>query len=99
MHLLPAFGGRKLASITASDVARYVSGKRGDYKGWTIKSHLAVLSGIFTHGIRNLGLRGMNAVSLLDKVERSNTENAASTASSRLANCAGSSPPSTTSTG
>lgn len=73
-HLLPAFGNRRLAAITANDIAKYVSEKRGTLKGWTLKGHLGVLGGIFRHAMRHLGLRGSNPVTLLDRHERPSTE-------------------------
>jgi integrase len=70
-HLIPAFGKRRLTDIDAADIASYIAAKkRAGYKGWTIKGHLTVLSGVFKYAIRHLGHIGSNPVSLLDRVER-----------------------------
>ena len=71
---MPAFGTRKLAGIKANDIAKYVSQKRGEVKGWTLKGQLGVLGNIFNHAIRHLGLTGVNPVTLLDRFERPNTK-------------------------
>jgi integrase len=75
-HLLGYFRRHRLAGITVSDVARYVSAQEAaGLKGWTIKGHLTVLSGIFRYAAR-LGFVGTNPVSLLDGAERPNTRDA-----------------------
>jgi integrase len=48
--------------------------KKTDLKGWTLKGHLTVLSGVFRHAIRHMGHHGANPVSLLDHVERPKTD-------------------------
>jgi integrase len=76
-HLLPEFGKRRMANITASDIATYISQKKlGEMalKGWTLKAHVGVLGSIFKHAIRHMGLVAVNPVTLLDRFERPNTE-------------------------
>jgi len=70
-HLDERFGRARLSDITPSDVAAFVAAQqRAGYKGWSIKGHLATLSGIFKYAGRHLGFTGTNPVSLLDKIER-----------------------------
>jgi integrase len=70
-HLDEYFGRARLSDITPGDVAAFVAAQqRAGYKGWSIKGHLATLSGIFKYAGRHLGFSGTNPVSLLDKVER-----------------------------
>jgi integrase len=73
-HLLPAFGKRRLVDIDAAQVAAYIASKRARSKGWSIKGHLTVVSGVFRHAIRHMGHNGSNPVSLLDQVERPKTD-------------------------
>jgi integrase len=70
-QLSAAFGSRRMSDITATDLARYVSEKQAaGLKGWSIKGHLTVFSGIWSYAARHLGLTGENPVRLLDRVER-----------------------------
>lgn len=70
-HVRPEFGRRRMTDISATDVARYVSRKQAsNLMGWTIKSHLKVLSGVYAYAARHLGLVASNPVALLDSVER-----------------------------
>lgn len=48
--------------------------RRAGYKGWSIKGHLATLSGIFKYAARHLGFTGANPVSQLDSQERPKLE-------------------------
>lgn len=73
-HLLAEFGNRKLTDIDAGMVASYIGKKNATCKGWTIKGHLTVLSGVFSHAMRHMGHNGTNPVSLLDRVERPKTD-------------------------
>ncbi|MHB1570673.1 MAG: tyrosine-type recombinase/integrase, partial [Solirubrobacteraceae bacterium] len=60
-----------LSDITPTDVAAFVTAQqRAGYKGWTVKGHLAALSGVFKYAGRHLGFAGTNPVALLDRVER-----------------------------
>lgn len=69
------FGRSRLSEITASDVARYVARQQAaGLKGWTLRSHLSVLSAVFSFAARHLGYAGANPVSLLDRVERPSSE-------------------------
>jgi integrase len=74
-HLNERFGRTRLNDITPTDVAAFVAAQQqAGYKGWTIKGHLATLSGVFRYAGRHLGFTGTNPVSLLDKIERPNLE-------------------------
>ena len=74
-HLNERFGRTRLSDITPGDVAAFVAAQqRAGYKGWSIKGHLATLSGIFKYAGRHLGFAGTNPVSLLDKMERPSLE-------------------------
>jgi integrase len=78
-HILATFGQRRLADITPAELAAYVAAKeRAGLKGWTIKSHLVVLGGVYGYAARHLGFAGTNPAPLLSKVERpsSNDEKA-----------------------
>jgi len=70
-HLREHFGSQRMASITPSDVARYIAGK--DLKGWTVKGHMTVLSATFKYAQRHLGVTAPNPVGMLDRVERPST--------------------------
>lgn len=72
-HLRAHFGTQRMARITPTDVAVYVSAK-GDLKGWTVKGHLTVLSAVFKYAIRHLGVTAPNPVGMLDRVERPSTD-------------------------
>ncbi len=64
-----------MTDITPSDVAAFVAEQqRAGFKGWTIKGQMTVLSSIFTYSARHLGLVGVNPVSVLDRVERPNSD-------------------------
>jgi integrase len=70
-HLLPAFGSKRLTSVTADDVARYVARKtEAGAAGSSVRSHLSVLSMIFTYAIRRLGHAGSDPVAGLERRER-----------------------------
>lgn len=58
-HLRRHFGRQRLATITAGDVAAYVTSK-DSLKGWTIKGHLTVVSAIFRYANRHLGVTTPN---------------------------------------
>ena len=74
-HLNERFGRTRLSDITPADVAAFVAAQQqAGYKGWSIKGHLATLSGIFKYAGRHLGFIGTNPVSLLDKIERPSLE-------------------------
>ncbi len=74
-HLHERFGRSRLSDITPGDVAAFVADQqRRGYKGWSIKGHLATLSGVFKYAGRHLGFTGINPVSLLDKIERPGLE-------------------------
>jgi integrase len=74
-HLRDRFGRARMADITPADVAGFIAAQqRAGLKGWTIKGQLTVLSSIFTFAARHLGLVGVNPVSLLDRVERPNSD-------------------------
>lgn len=74
-HLDSEFSGRRMTDISAADVAAFVSKQqKSGLKGWTIKGHLTVLRSIFNYSARHLGLVGVNPVSLLDRVERPNSD-------------------------
>lgn len=74
-HLDAEFSGRRMADITAADVAAFVTKQqRAGFKGWTIKGQLTVLRSIFNYSARHLGLVGVNPVSLLDRVERPSSD-------------------------
>jgi integrase len=74
-HLLERFGRERMADITPAGVAAFIAAQqRAGLKGWTIKGQLTVLSSIFTYSARHLGLVGVNPVSLLDRVERPNSD-------------------------
>jgi integrase len=74
-HLDAEFGGRRMTDISPADVAAFVSKQQAaGLKGWTIKGQLTVLRSIFTYSARHLGLVGVNPVSLLDRVERPNSD-------------------------
>jgi integrase len=74
-HLRAYFGRQRMAHVSATDVAKYVSRKQAeDLKGWTIKGHMTVLSSVFTYAARHLGLTAQNPVSLLDRVERPSSD-------------------------
>lgn len=71
IHLLPAFGARRMADVHVDDVARYVSRKlRGGAAAWSVKGHLTVLSSVYRYAIRRLGYDGANPVALLERTER-----------------------------
>lgn len=72
-HLREHFGTQRMARITPTDVAAYVTSK-GDLKGWTVKGHLTVLSAVFKYAVRHLGVTIANPVGMLDRVERPSTE-------------------------
>jgi integrase len=77
-HLRREFGTWRMSDITPTDVARFVTRQQArDLKGWTIRAHLAVLSAVFVYAARHLGLVGVNPVSLLDHVERPDTDDEA----------------------
>lgn len=74
-HLRRRFGRRRMTDISATDVARYVSGKQSDgLKGWTLKGHMTVLSSVFTYAGRHMGLVAQNPITLLDRVERPSSD-------------------------
>lgn len=74
-HLRPHFDPRRMADITATDVARFVSAKQAaGLKGWTIKGQMTVLSSVFAYAGRHMGLAAQNPVALLDRVERPSSE-------------------------
>lgn len=74
-HLREHFGRRRLADISPSDVAAYIAIKQAEgLKGWTLKGQMTVLGSIFTYAARHLGFVGSNPVSLLDRVERPNSD-------------------------
>jgi integrase len=74
-HLRAEFGNRRMADITVTDVAAFITTQKvSGFKGWTIKGHLTVLGSIFTYSARHLGFVGTNPVSLLDKTERPSTD-------------------------
>lgn len=75
IHLREHFANRRMTDVSPSDVAKYVSIKQAEgLKGWTIKGQMTVLSSIFSYAARHLGLVGVNPVSLLDSVERPNSD-------------------------
>lgn len=74
-HLRQHFGRQRLATITAGDVAAYVTSK-DSLKGWTIKGHLTVISAIFRYANRHLAVTTPNPVATLDSVERPRTDDA-----------------------
>jgi integrase len=89
-HLRREFGTWRLTDITPTDVARFVtqqqagasterSGERRPLKGWTVRAHLAVLSAVFAYAARHMGFVGTNPVSLLDRVERPDTDDESAT--------------------
>jgi hypothetical protein len=60
-----------MTDITVTDVATYIARRKADgMKGWTIKGHLTVQSGIHKHATRHLGLASPSPVAVLDRVER-----------------------------
>ena len=70
-HVREVFGRRRLTDISPADVAAYITTKqRAGLKGWTIKGHVGVLSGVYTYAGRHLGFTGINPATLLDRVER-----------------------------
>ncbi len=74
-ELRPYFGQRRLAQITADDVARFVTKCQDDgKKGWTIKGYLTVLRSVFKYAQRHMGFAGVNPVTLLDRMERPSIE-------------------------
>ena len=74
-HLRASFGRRRMTDITVTDVATYIANKKADgMKGWTIRGHMTVLSGIHKHAARHLGLVSANPVAMLDRVERPSSE-------------------------
>jgi integrase len=81
-HLRREFGRWRMSDITPTAVARFVTqqqtaglnSKRRPLKGWTIRAHLAALSAVFAYTARHMGFVGTNPVSLLDRVERPDTE-------------------------
>jgi integrase len=74
-HLRRQFDPRRMADITATDVARYVSAKQAaGLKGWTIKGQMTVLSSVFAYAGRHMGLVAQNPVTLLDRVERPSSD-------------------------
>ncbi len=75
-HLRQHFGRQRLATITAGDVAAYVTSK-DSLKGWTIKADtLTVVSAIFRYANRHLAVTTPNPVAILDSVERPKTDDA-----------------------
>lgn len=69
-HLLPRFKRRKLADITADDIARLVAEMQRDgYAGWTITGTLSTLSGCLGRAKRR-GLIAQNPVGDLSRDER-----------------------------
>lgn len=69
------FGRARMTDITAIEVARFVTRQRAQgLKGWTIKGQLSVLSAVFAHATRHLGLVGANPVAALDRVERPSSD-------------------------
>ncbi len=68
-HLLPAFGNRRMSTITPAEVAAYVASKDA-LRAWTIRGHLTVLSAVFRYSIRHLGVTTPNPVAQLDAFER-----------------------------
>jgi integrase len=78
VHLRKMFGKRRLTDLTPDDVATYVSNRQAaEAKGWTIKGEMTVLSSIFKYSGRHLGFVGANPVSMLDRVERPNSDDEA----------------------
>lgn len=74
-HIIPVFGRRRLQDIDAGDIARYISMKEKEgLKAWTIKGHLTVFNGVFHFAARHMGFAGRNPVSLLDRMERPNSD-------------------------
>jgi integrase len=79
-HLRREFGTWRMTDITPTDVAKFVTKQQAGQgidrplKGWTIRAHLAVLSAVFQYAARHMGFVGTNPVSLLDRVERPDTE-------------------------
>jgi integrase len=74
-YLRREFGRSRLADIAPRDVAAFIGRQQqAGLKGWTIKGHLTVLSGVFQYASRHLGFIGTSPVSLLDRVERPSSE-------------------------
>lgn len=74
IHVRKALGRYRLQDITHSVIAGYVRDRqKAGAKGWTIKSEMTVLRGIYAHAARHMGFSGQNPVHLLDSVERPNT--------------------------
>jgi integrase len=74
-HLRREFGNKRLTDITPAAVAAFVDRqRRHGLKGWTIKGQLTVLSSVYKYASRHLGYTGTSPVTLLDRVERPNTE-------------------------
>jgi integrase len=83
-HLRREFGTWRMSDITPGAVATFVTRQQAaqrkgtvGYRGWTIRAHLAVLSAVFVYAARHMGLVGVNPVSLLDHVERPDTDDEA----------------------
>lgn len=74
-HLRKEFGPRRMTTIDASAVARYISTKQAEgLKGWTIRGQMTVMSSVYTYAGRHLGLVAQCPVALLDRVERPSTD-------------------------
>jgi integrase len=70
-HLLPELGRRRMDAITSARVKEYARAKSASgLAGWTIASHLTVISAVFTFAIRDLGFPGLSPTAGLRRGDR-----------------------------
>lgn len=85
LHVLPAFGRRRLDSITPDDLAQWLQhaqtaayaserGRSKPYRAATIRHVLTTLHRVYGHAIRRQGYCGMSPVSALERHERPRDE-------------------------
>jgi len=70
-HLLPEFGRRRMTAINRAHVRTYIAKQHAaGLAGWTIASHLTVLSSVFRFAIDDLGLPGPSPTTGLRRGDR-----------------------------
>lgn len=85
VHVLPAFGRRRLDAVTPDDVARFIRkamtqayaterGRKKPYRAETIRHALRTLHRVYGHAQRRQGFAGTSPVAALERQERPRDE-------------------------
>lgn len=66
-HVLPRFGHRRLDEISVDDILALISELRENgYSGWSIRSILTPLSGLFSHAVRRDLIAAQSRVQIIE---------------------------------